>query len=123
MGREKEKRDGCVRDGFGGDADDLGGDADDLGGDADSFGGDADGLGGDADGLGGDADDFRGTADDFRGTVDDFRGTAAGRDVEGEDAGAARTDLATVIPREGGRPALADRNGFSECSLFGTGGA
>ena len=109
VGREKEKRDGCVRDGFGGDADDLGGDADGFGGDEDSFGGDADDLGGDA--------------DDFRGTADDFRGTAAGRDVEGEDAGAARTDLATVIPREGGRPALADRNGFSECSLFGTGGA
>ena len=109
VGREKEKRDGCVRDGFGGDADGLGGDADDLGGDADDFRGTV--------------DDFRGTADDFRGTVDDFRGTAAGRDVEGEDAGAARTELATVIPREGGRPALADRNGFSECSLFGTGGA
>ena len=116
VGREKEKRDGCVRDGFGGDADGLGGDADDLGGDADD-------LGEDADDFRGTVDDFRGTADDFRGTVDDFRGTAAGRDVEGEDAGAARTELATVIPREGGRPALADRNGFSECSLFGTGGA
>ena len=109
VGREKEKRDGCVRDGFGGDEDGLGGDVDSFGGDEDGFGGDADGFGGDADDLGG--------------TVDDFRGTAAGRDVEGEDAGAARTDLATVIPREGGRPALADRNGFSECSLFGTGGA
>ena len=109
VGREKEKRDGCVRDGFGGDEDGLGGDADGFGGDADDFRGTV--------------DDFRGTVDDFRGTADDFRGTAAGRDVEGEDAGAARTDLATVIPREGGRPALVDRNGFSECSLFGTGGA
>ena len=109
MGREKEKRDGCVRDGFGGDEDGLGGDVDSFGGDEDDLGGDADDLGGDTDDLGGD--------------TDDFRGTAAGRDVEGEDAGAARTDLATVIPREGGRPALADRNGFSECSLFGTGGA